>query len=255
MLSKIETRKIVPVVAKISAGKSKLLNVIYNINYLECKAGIGTKFINLLRYNPNIKKPQFYHLNLLKEGENYFFLKDMNEFYEGEEEIIEANKKINEKLRNEKEIKYENIFYMLEINEAPFIEDKEYLLTHDLCDVPGLSEDQSAQIKQKNNEVSLEHIDKTKNIKIINKDIYDEKSDDNKMFELENLNEKQEDDIYFETKKIDKNTYLSEIFGIIKNYIDGAIIIFSVENYYFEENFELIAKLHRVIQKKYLIFW
>ncbi len=29
---------------------------------------------------------------------------------------------------------------MTEINESPFITDKQYLLTHDLCDIPGLSE-------------------------------------------------------------------------------------------------------------------
>lgn len=40
----IEVRKIVPIAEKISAGKSKLLNVILNIYFLEIKAGIGTKF-------------------------------------------------------------------------------------------------------------------------------------------------------------------------------------------------------------------
>ena len=50
----IEIRSIVPVAAKVSAGKSALLNVIYNMDLLECKAGIGTKFVNILRYNPNI---------------------------------------------------------------------------------------------------------------------------------------------------------------------------------------------------------
>ena len=60
-LKKIEIRKIVPVAAMISAGKSKLLNVLYNINFLECKPGITTKFINLLRYNPNIPEPRFFH--------------------------------------------------------------------------------------------------------------------------------------------------------------------------------------------------
>ena len=64
---KIEMRKIVPVAAMISAGKSKLLNVLYNINFLECKAGIGTKFVNILRYNPNITEPRFFHLRLKKQ--------------------------------------------------------------------------------------------------------------------------------------------------------------------------------------------
>ena len=116
VLEKIEIRSIVPVVAKISAGKSKLLNVLYNINFLECKAGIGTQFVNLLRYNPNIKQPCFYHLRVSKEGENYIFYKDLNEFYEGEQIIIEANKKINEKLRNERDKNYDYIFYMTEIH-------------------------------------------------------------------------------------------------------------------------------------------
>ena len=41
---KIEMRKIIPVIARISAGKSKLLNVLYNIDFLESKAG----------YRPNL---------------------------------------------------------------------------------------------------------------------------------------------------------------------------------------------------------
>ena len=64
-------------------------------------------------------------------------------------------------------------------------------------------------------------------------------------------NEKEnEDDIYYKTKNMERNTYLTEIFGIIKDYIDGAIIILSIENYHFEDNYELIAKLHRVIQRQ-----
>ena len=83
---KIEMRKIIPVVARISAGKSKLLNILYNINFLECKAGIATKFINLLRYNPTIKQPTFFHLTIKREGEKYNFYRDTNyNFIIGEE--------------------------------------------------------------------------------------------------------------------------------------------------------------------------
>ena len=53
-MEKIERRKIVPVAAMIGAGKSKLLNVILNINFLENKEGISSKFVNILRYNPSI---------------------------------------------------------------------------------------------------------------------------------------------------------------------------------------------------------
>ena len=252
-LIKIETRKIVPVAARISAGKSKLLNVIYNINFLECTAGIGTKFINLLRYNPNRREPCFFHLIILREGENYNFYIDKKEFYEGEEKIIEANKNINKKLKNEKEIKYENIFYMTEINDVPFIEDKEYLLTHDLCDVPGLTEYQKTEQNKKKEHENEQKNETKKNINKDTKDINDNTNNINdylQMVELSDYNEKEEDDLFQKTKDIEKNTYLSEIFGIIKNYIDGAIIIFSVENYYFDDNFDLIAKLHRVIEKE-----
>ena len=96
MTEKIEMRKIVPVAAMVSAGKSKLLNVLYNIDFLECKAGIGTKFVNILRYNPNIKEPRFYHLKVKKEGEDYVFYKD-NLSYDiiGAENIKEENKNLN----------------------------------------------------------------------------------------------------------------------------------------------------------------
>ena len=238
-LEKIETRNIVPVAARINSGKSKLLNVLYNINFLECKSGIATKFINLLRYNPNISKPCFYHLIL----ENNIFYKNKNEFYEGEENIIEANKNINKKFSEKVDnINYNEIFYMTEINDVPFIQDKEYLLTHDLCDIPGLNEYQSNQTKIEEKE--SENNEKENELNIENNIIQNNENN-----ELINCNTN-EDDIFYKTKDIKKNTYLSEIFEIIKNDIDGAIIIFSIEDYYFEDNFELIAKLHRVINKE-----
>ena len=278
---KIDQRKIVPVAAMVSAGKSKLLNVLYNINYLECKTGIGTKFVNILRYNPNIKQPRFYHLKLEKKDDNYIFYKDLSlDVTEGEKNIIEVNKNINEDLRAQPETKYEDLFYMTEINEIPFIKDKEYLKTHDLCDIPGLSEYQN----NKNNEIKEKEKEKEKEIKKENNNdkqfeeilkegakqgyIYLEKDNikqENEEKEKEknkeeeknnnnnNINEKKEDledDIF---KKIDienEHTYLTEIFKIIKNSIDGAIIILSIENYYKLENFEIIAKLHKVIQKE-----
>ena len=149
-LQKIEIRKIVPVVAKISAGKSKLLNSLYNINFLECKSGIGTKFVNILRYNPNIEQSCFYHLKLKKEGDDYVFYKDLDTEIKGEENIIKENKNINNKLYQEKNINYEDIFYMTEINNSPFIKDKSYLENNDLCDIPGLSEYQDNKVYEKN---------------------------------------------------------------------------------------------------------
>ena len=172
---------------------------------MECKDGIATKFINILRYNPKISKPCLYHLILKKEGENYIFYKDINEYYEGEKEIIEANKNINNRLYKLNDIKYDEIFYMTEINSETFI-DKDYLLEHDLCDVPGLTEWQSnpENIVQKNqttkskkeveSKVPFEQRDKQKDIVINN-----QKNDQClEMIELICFEQKEEDDIFYE---------------------------------------------------------
>ena len=247
-LEKFEMRKIVPVAAMISAGKSKLLNVLYNINFLECKAGIGTKFVNLLRYNPNITEPRFYHLRIIKEEEKYIFYKD-NLFPDviGEKNIIEENKKINKILANDSQFNYENIFYVTELNDSPFIQDKEYLLTHDLCDIPGLSEYQENATNDKINEEENGKTNQQSKIDELKKQFLGEEEEEGIIKKTDE--EKKEDEIYYNIT-IEENTYLSEIFKIIKKYIDGAIIVLSIQNYYFDTNFELIAKLHKVIQKE-----
>ena len=252
-LERIEMRKIVPVAAMTSAGKSKLLNVLYNINFLECKAGIGTRFVNILRYNPNITEPIFYHLRIRKEKDNYIFYKDqlVNEIV-GEKNIIEENRNINKILAYESQFNYENIFYMTEINDSPFIKDKEYLLTHDLCDIPGLSEYQENNINDKKNEEEIAQSNEQNKLDEIKKKFLEddeEGSNEKEGIVKKSTEEKKEDDIYYNIT-IEENTYLSEIFKIIKNYIDGAIIILNIQNYYFDINFKLIAKLHKVIEKE-----
>ena len=274
-LEKIEIKKLVPVAAKISAGKSKLLNSLLNIKFLECKAGITTKFINILKYNPNIKKPIFYHLKLIKIENKYEFFKDSSEeIYEEEENIIKANKIINQKYLNEKIINYEDLFYMTEINSEPFIEDKEYLSDHYLCDIPGLSEYQEninkeqQIIKNEEKKVNINMNDdndfgllekgakeiglitdkRKKEIKKLNENVIDEipkEKEKKKDF-------KKEDDIYYNQEKIviKQKSYLTEIFKIIKDYIDGAIIILSIDNFKSIDNYHIIAQLHYVIQKQ-----
>ena len=254
-MTKIEPRKIVPIAAKISAGKSFLLNVIYNIDFLECKAGIGTKFINIIRYNPSIDQPCFYHLKIEKYEENFIFKKDSK--YEtkfGKEDIINENKNLNQKLADSPEINYEEIFYMTELNEVEFIKDKEYLLTHDLCDVPGLSEYQETKTKE-NKKLVYENDFEKKLLEGVEKfGIVYNKSQELNMNDKEQKNientEKEQDDIYYEVDIEKERTYLSEVFKIIKNYIDGIIIVLSTENYYHEENFEIIAKLRKVTNKE-----
>ena len=275
-LKPIEERKIVPLVAMISAGKSYLLNILYNINYLESNAGIGTKFVNLIRYNPKIKEPRFSHLLLGRKGDKYIFYKDISrKEIIGNKEIIEEIKRINKMLAEEKHVTYENIFYMIEINESPFITDERYLLTHDLCDIPGLSEYQEGTIKKDNpndpnkgkikidNNASLAALASALGIDIKrpeNKEKEESETDDEekeleeiKSFSLKNddlkkKEQKTEDDIYYNVH-LQNNTYINEIFSIIKDYIDGGIIMLSIENFYFRHNFEMVAMLSKVIGK------
>ena len=108
------------IVGAISSGHGT--RYIYNMDLLECKAGIGTKFVNILRYNPNIEEPRFFHLLVKKEGEKYVFYKDsLYKEIVGTERIKNENININQILSKEKNYNYENIFYMTEINKSPFI--------------------------------------------------------------------------------------------------------------------------------------
>ena len=253
----IEKRKIVPIVAKISSGKSTLLNIIYNIDFLECKAGIGTKFVNILRYNPNLEEPCFYHLKIQKnkEGEYIFKIDKNYEIKFGKKAIIEENKNINQFLAASPGYNYEDLFYITELNETGFIKDEQYLLTHDLCDMPGLSEFQSQQDHQgkiENVENSYKSFEKKvqKGIEQFGL-VYNKIKKDN--HENENINfeeETNQDDLYYQVDIEKDKTYLTEIFKIMKNYIDGIILVLSQDKFYFDDNFEIIAKLSKVIQKE-----
>jgi len=254
-MEKIEERKIVPVAAMISAGKSKLLNVILNINFLESKEGIGTKFVNILRYNPNINEPKFYHLKIKFENEKYIFYKDPEYIQKiGENDIIEENKKINKDLYNSTKIDYNDIFYMTEINSIGFIKNKNYMLTHDLCDIPGLSEYQEQNKVNKEEKEVLKKEDLEEKLKKgqefgLN---YTQKEINNSSLDTKNkkVEKKDEDEIFYSIDIKDESSYITEIYKRIKDYIDGAIIVLSIDNYYFNQNIEIIAKLHKVIQKR-----
>ena len=255
----IEKRKIVPIVAKISSGKSFLLNVIYNIDFLECKAGICSKFVNILRYNPKLEQPCFYHLKIEEQNKNeYIFKRDSNyEIKFGKSSIIEENKNINQFLAASPQIKYEDIFYMTELNEVEFIKDKEYLLTHDLCDIPRLSEYQTNKSEETKNTIDEDDFQKKvqKGVEEFGL-VYESQEkikktpkEDTIAKTFDNEYDNEQDDLYNEIKIDNKKTYLTEIFKIIKQYIEGIIIVLSQDNFYHEENFEIITKLYKITKK------
>ena len=213
-LSQVKINNLCPLLAMISAGKTSLLKVIFDIDFLVSSSGIGTKFVNIIRYKPDIgKSPKFFHLILKNKGEgNYEFYKDENSEISGKREILEKNKELNDEFKN-REVPYEELFYMIEVGEANFI-DKEYLKYCDLVDVPGVSE-----------------------YKESDKNIIRKKYSPNIEEEMKDYNPS------------DEKNYLTEIFKIIKNYINNGIILFSIDNYQLVENYRIIGKFQKVINK------
>ena len=260
-MEKIEIKNLCPMVAMISAGKTSILKVIFDIDFLEANAGVGTKFINIIRYNPSVgKNPRFYHLKLKNLGNgDYEYYKDPD-FKEviGKENIKQKNEDLNAEFRK-KEMPYEDLFYMIEVGEVNFINDKEYLKNYDLVDVPGVNEynPEEDKINEKPSEnktedlppppfdLEIEDLEENK--------IEDENSQQNiqkpqKKEEKNIIHETMEDEMQVYDPNSEKN-YLTEIFKIIKNKMNNGIIVFSVDNYQHTENYRIIAKLQKVINK------
>ena len=212
---KISINNLCPMLAVISAGKTSLLKILFDFDFLTTSAGIGTKFVNIIRYNPEIgNEPRFYHLILRKTRDNeYEYYKDEESEIIGKKEIKEKNLELNDELKN-KQIPIEDIFYMVEIGQANYI-DKEYLKNFDLVDIPGVSE----------------YLKSEQNINIMKK------------FSI-NIEEEMK-----EFNPEEEKSYLTGIFKIIKNKIKNGIIVFSMDNYTLEENYRIIGKFQKIINR------
>ena len=216
--NEIIIKNLCPMLAMISAGKTSVLKVIFDIDFLESSSGIGTKFVNIIRYNPEVgPSPKFFHLILKNKGNgNYNFYKDEKSEVIGKKEIKEKNKELNDEFKK-KEVAYEELFYMVEVGEANFI-DKEYLKNYDLVDIPGVSEYNKSENNENNNFINPQYLSTIEE-------------------EMKSYNPENE-----------KN-YLTEIFKIIKNKMNNGIILFSIDNYQHVENYRIIGKFQKVINK------
>jgi hypothetical protein len=147
------------------------------------------------------------------------------------------------------QVPYEELFYMIEVGESDFIEDKEYLKNYDLVDIPGVSEYNLNQTpEEKPDEKKLEN-EEYKDLEAA-QSAYEKIN--NKVVHFDTVEKEMEN--YDPSKE--KN-YLTEIFRIIKNKMNNGIIVFSIDNYQHVENYRIIAKLHKVINKpieNFLIF-
>ena len=114
-----------------------------------------------LIFNPEVRKnPKFYNLIIKNIGnEDYEYYKDTNfkEIIE-KDNIKQINISLNEEFKNKNNIPYKELFYMIEIGEANFIEDKKYLRNYDLVDIPRVNEYNPNENKKENDtQDSLPH--------------------------------------------------------------------------------------------------
>lgn len=145
MISK--PKNIVPVIGSISTGKSTFYNSLLGIDLLDARDEVTTKFALILRHNPNLKTPIFYHLKLVpgKEGETYEFEKDPNDKEastreEIKKKIVEFNNKIAAEIdKKQSQMEFSDAFFMLELN-IEFVKNEEFLEKYDFVDMPGINE-------------------------------------------------------------------------------------------------------------------
>ena len=239
----IECRKAIPIVGMVSSGKSTFLNSLLGIDVLEAKDNITTKFVCIIRYNPKLKVPKFYHvlLKLNRYSKDYDYYKDGKEA-EGSKNIKEMICSINNKNKsNNTEPKYDDLFYILE-TDIKNIENKKFLSLYDFYDIPGLNE----FIENQNNSHE-ENIDNK------NKNAY--KSKNNK--EINNLPAPISiDSNIIKKSKIDEDIelpkenmrYIKGLFQFFKNKIDFGIILIDTEKYYKPQNLQIIKELHSSTQ-------
>ena len=132
----------VPIIGSISCGKSTFLNsLIYNDdfgdNLLEEGLQITTKFVCVIRHNPKLENPEFYHVTLEK-----------NKRIKGKKKIKEEIKKINLNSKDEGDNNINNLFYILEIN-IKFSKYTKFFEEYDLLDIPGLDEANNTDYAEK----------------------------------------------------------------------------------------------------------
>ena len=255
----IEIKNLCPMIAMISAGKTSLLKVLFNIDILESSSGIGTKFVTIIRFNPGLmdeRKYEFYQLKIINKGNDiYNFSKILNSKVIGSSKIKEKIVSLNKELK-EKDLAYDQLFYFLEIGNENFIEDKEYLKNYDLVDVPGVSEYRVQEKTQEGN--STEKPEDDLEQAPINSTSLEANQEDlgapyaSFLFQKKSFPEKSSTTIEDEMKKYDpkkEKNYLTEIFKIIGNKMKNGIFVFNIENYQLKENYLIIGKLQKIINK------
>ena len=134
----------IPVIGKISSGKSTILNNILNLkDALQVQSNTTTKFVCIIRHNKLLKgkEPIIYDVKFVKrtQEDNHYNFKKGNLIQGEVKKVIEKRNKdlIEKKIENIPQ----NYFYIIE-NYIPFFEGnyEKYADLFEFLDIPGLNE-------------------------------------------------------------------------------------------------------------------
>ena len=120
---------------------------------------------------------------------------------------------------------------MIEFGESNIIEDKEYLKNYDLVDIPGVLE--------------FRKLESEKNVE------KPQKEEEQESAKIKSLNTSKfctiEGEISYNVDN--EHNCLTEIFKIIKDKIKNGIIVFSIDKFESVDNYRIIRKLQKVINR------
>lgn len=144
------SRFAIPVIGKISSGKSTFLNALLGTQTLETNSCITTQFFCIIRHNPETTVPKLFSLEIDKKNQEIYF-KKKECVAEGEKKIKNYVSKINKEMNEikKKKIKEDNInefgkfFYLLELKISLFEFNENLQQFHpffEFIDIPGLNE-------------------------------------------------------------------------------------------------------------------
>ena len=146
----------IPIIGRISSGKSTFLNALLGIDCLEVRQDVTTQFCCLIRHNGELKEPKLFSIKPFESGE---FEKDKL-LCEGNrkikikiEELNKKTKELKEGYLKSKDIKIDNLdkfFYILESNIPLFSQNEDleiYTDYFEFMDTPGLNEAQDFYIE------------------------------------------------------------------------------------------------------------
>ena len=205
------TRKFIPIIGPISAGKSTFLRAFLGIELLETGSFVTTKFVCIIKYSNRLS---FSHLipNPNNQG-GELFIRDGAEITDSNQ-IMKRIEELNEKFRDNRGTRKE-IFYLLE-TPIKNISNKTLLENVYFMDIPGLNENNSNYIEEIFSVIKMEHI----LFEIMIFDSNDSSSDKiNKIFEkLEKKHCLKKNDNLYILNKMDERTAGEEPERLIENF-------------------------------------